>query len=101
MSEGSGAGGPWAKSPSWQADLPTTTDRVEETTLEFNAFKPSFGGRGASRNELDSYVFHAEQMRQLGFMLSLKLSNGDANPVETFGEGIFDFRLEIHDISFV
>jgi len=40
-------------------------------------------------------------MKQIGFMLSLKLSNGDANPVETFGEGKFDFRLEIHEMDLV
>lgn len=101
LNEGNGAGGPWAKTPSWQTDLRTTADQVQETTLEFNSFKPSFGGRGASRNELNNYIFEAEEMKQLGLMLSLKLSNGDVNPVETFGEGIFDFRLEIHDISFV
>jgi hypothetical protein len=101
LSEGNGAGGPWAKTPSWQSDLPTTADKVEETTIDFKSFAPSFGGRGASRNELESFVFEAEKMKQLGLMLSLKLSNGDANPVHTFGQGIFNFRLEIHDISFV
>ena len=101
LSSGNGAGGPWAKNPSWQADLPTKKNVEEETTIEFNAFKPSFGGRGASRNELESYVFDQTEMQQLGFMLSLKLSSGDANPVATFGEGIFDFKLEIHEIALV
>lgn len=101
LSEGNGAGGPFAKSPSFQADLPTVFDEIQETYLTFDSFVPSFGGRGASRNEMESFVFESDKMKQIGLMLSLKLSNGDANPPETFGEGIFDFRLEIHDIEFV
>jgi len=99
LSEGNGAGGPWASSPSWQADLKTKSDQLEEQNIDFSSFKPSFGGRGSSRNELDKYIFKQTDMRQIGFMLSLKLSNGDPNPVETFGEGVFDFRLEIHEID--
>lgn len=99
LSEGNGAGGPWASSPSWQADLKTKSNQLEEQNIDFSSFKPSFGGRGSSRNELDKYIFKQTDMRQIGFMLSLKLSNGDPNPVETFGEGVFDFRLEIHEID--
>lgn len=99
LSEGNGAGGPWASSPSWQADLKTKRNQVEEHKIDFSSFKPSFGGRGSSRQELDKYIFRQLDMKQIGFMLSLKLSNGDPNPVETFGEGIFDFRLEIHEID--
>jgi Complex I intermediate-associated protein 30 (CIA30). len=99
LSEGNGAGGPWASSPSWQADLKTKRNQVEEHRIDFSSFKPSFGGRGSSRQELDKYIFRQLDMKQIGFMLSLKLSNGDPNPVETFGEGIFDFRLEIHEID--
>jgi hypothetical protein len=102
LSEGNGAGGPWAKSPSWQADLKTSqTGETEEQILEFSSFKPTFGGRGASRNELNSYVFDQTEMQQIGVMLSLKLSGGEPNPVETFGEGIFDFCLEIHEFDCV
>lgn len=32
-------------------------------------------------------------------MLSLKLSNGDPNPVETYGSGIFPFSLRIRSIE--
>lgn len=101
LSKGNGAGGPWASSPSWQADLETKENQLEEKTIEFSSFKPSFGGRGSTRNELDKYVFEQADMKQIGFMLSLKLSNGEPNPVETFGEGIFNFRLEIHEIDLV
>jgi len=101
LSEGNGAGGPFSQTPSWQADLATRADEVEETIVEFNLFKPSFGGRGASRNEMESFVFDQTKMSQMGLMLSLKLSNGDKNPVETFGEGIFDFRFELHEVDLV
>ena len=37
----------------------------------------------------------------MGFMLSLKLSNGSSNPVETFGSGIFPFSLTIRSIDIV
>ena len=48
---------------------------------------------------MDSFVFNPSEMTQLGLMLSLKLSNGEANT--KFGEGIFDFHLEIHEIDLV
>lgn len=98
LSVGNGAGGPFAKHPSWQADL-TSNGEVEEKILEFSSFKPSFGGRGTQRHEMDSFVFNPSEMTQLGLMLSLKLSNGEANT--KFGEGIFDFHLEIHEIDLV
>jgi hypothetical protein len=39
-------------------------------------------------------------MKQLGLMLSLRLSDGSPNPKETFGEGIFDFSLFVESIEF-
>jgi len=100
-----GAGGPFAKDPSWQADLATTKssddDAISEAILPYESFVPSFGGGGKSRHDMSSFVFHQEEMGQMGLMLSLKLSCGKSNPVETYGEGIFDFKLEIHEIDFV
>ena len=40
-------------------------------------------------------------VEEMGFMLSLKLSNGSSNPVETFGSGIFPFSLTIRSIDIV
>jgi len=87
------AGGPFSRNPSWQIDLPTQKcGDYEEIVLPLKDFKPSFGG-----STLDSkgYSLEASDIREIGFMLSLKLSDGRSNPPETFGEGIFDFSLEI------
>lgn len=110
ISDGKG-GGPFSKSPSWQCDLPTTENKsdgndedniVEETCLYFDDFEPSFGGRSTlTQEEKEKISFVNEEMKQIGLMLSLQLSNGDANPVETFGSGIFDFRLEIEELELV
>ncbi len=102
LSDGKG-GGPFSSSPSWQCDLPTNKDsQEEETSVYFDDFLPSFGGRGTlSQEERGNYKFVNEEMKQIGLMLSLKLSNGDPNPVDTFGDGIFDFRLEVDDIQLV
>jgi len=40
-------------------------------------------------------------MRQIGLMLSLKLSDGSANPKESFGEGIFPFSLIVESLEIV
>lgn len=104
LSKGEGAGGPMAKNPSWQVDLPTTKDEIEEKVLDYTSFLPSFGGRGRlSQDQMKSYVFKASEMGQLGIMLSLKLANGDSNPVETFGQSqsVFDFRLELYEMSLI
>lgn len=83
-------GGPFGKSPSWQVDLPTQnlreTQEWEERTLPLSSLLPNWGGRMSSRppeEERTHHKFNAEDMRELGLMLSLKLSNGQANPVET------------------
>ncbi|KNC82431.1 hypothetical protein SARC_05281 [Sphaeroforma arctica JP610] len=140
MSAGN-AGGPFARNPSWQADI--TTNRVIEhddensvnkptamlTTLDgrsitrdgditdenigdkvvdtntdeddwdeqmipFTAFMPTWGGKPSSRppaEEKTKHTFDIMQMREIGIMLSLKLSDGSPNPKETFGEGVFPF----------
>eukprot|EP00551_Chaetoceros_affinis_P001860 CAMPEP_0203639098 /NCGR_PEP_ID=MMETSP0088-20131115/4939_1 /ASSEMBLY_ACC=CAM_ASM_001087 /TAXON_ID=426623 /ORGANISM="Chaetoceros affinis, Strain CCMP159" /LENGTH=235 /DNA_ID=CAMNT_0050493897 /DNA_START=31 /DNA_END=739 /DNA_ORIENTATION=+ len=102
LSDGKG-GGPFSSSPSWQIDLPTKdSSEEEEACVYFNDFVPSFGGRASlSQVEREKYSFVNEEMKQIGLMLSLKLSNGDPNPVETFGSGIFDFRLEVDDVQLV
>jgi hypothetical protein len=102
LSDGKG-GGPFSSSPSWQCDLPTSAGAEnEEMMLSFDDFIPSFGGRsGLTVEERKKYKFRNEEMKQIGIMLSLKLSNGDKNPIETFGNGIFGFRLEVDDIELV
>lgn len=92
-------GAPFSRSPSWQIDLPTKkSGKSEEVVLCLKDFKPSFGG-----NSLDSkgYSLEVSEMRQIGFMLSLILSDGRPNPSETFGEDVFDFSLKIDSITLV
>jgi hypothetical protein len=113
LSDGSkGVGGPFSSTPSWQCDLPTSPSITSssssagsisswsETCLYFDNFIPTFGARKAlSEEERLKYNFVNEDMKQIGIMLSLKLSNGDANPIDTFGSGIFGFHLIIDDIE--
>lgn len=102
-------GGPFSKVPSWQADLPTSNkqgqaDSWEEVTISFNDLLPAFGGgprNQPSEEERKSYVFNPAEMKELGLMLSLRLSDGSPNPQETFGEGIFSFSLLVDSISIV
>lgn len=106
LSDGTG-GGPFSKNPSWQVDIPTknlinTEDPPEEKIIPLSTFQPSFGGRGAAnRLKIETFRFHATEMHQLGLMLSLKLSDGSANPSETFGTGVFDFKLEVQSIELI
>lgn len=90
--------GPSRRSPSWQVDLPTNNDVREETrVIPLEAFTPSVIG-----GPVDTDVkLNPMQVKEMGFMLSLKLSNGEANPVETFGSGIFPFSLKIRSIELV
>ena len=105
LSDG-GSSGPMGGSPSWQVDLPTRKlspeDKAQVATLPLNSFVPSFGGRASQKKEYregSKYQFHASDMKQLGLMLSLRLSDGSPNPKETFGEGVFDFALFVEAIE--
>ncbi|KAL7489337.1 hypothetical protein ACHAW6_014945 [Cyclotella cf. meneghiniana] len=89
--------GPSRRSPSWQADLPTEKNGDETKVIPLNSLTPSvIGGPVSTDVTLDP-----TQVKELGFMLSLKLSNGEPNPVETFGSGIFPFSLKIRSIEAV
>lgn len=48
-----------------------------------------------------SAKLNPEHVKEIGFMLSLKLSNGEANPINTFGSGVFPFSLKIRSIEVV
>lgn len=100
-------GGPFSKVPSWQADLPTTkehSDTWDEVIIPFTELVAAFGGGPRSQlseQEKKSYIFNPMEMKEIGLMLSLRLSDGTSNPVETFGEGIFPFSLLVDSITFV
>lgn len=88
--------GPSRRSPSWQCDIPTQKlEESEEITIPFSSLKPSFGPRPVSS---ETAKFDASAMEEIGFMLSLQLSDGSSNPVETFGTGIFPFSFQIYSI---
>lgn len=88
--------GPSRRAPSWQYDIPTKkSEESEEITIPFSSLKPSFGPRPVSS---ETAKFDASSMGEMGFMLSLKLSDGSSNPVETFGNGIFPFSFKVSSI---
>jgi len=106
LTDGNSAGSPFSRSPSWQADLPTVDktngndkEDLQETTIFFDSLKPSFGPRSPSKEEAAKYKFDPTEMKEIGLMLSLLLSDGTSNPKETFGEGIFPFSLFIKSIE--
>ena len=87
--------GPSRRSPSWQTDLPTKEGIEETATISFESLTPSLqGGPINTDTKLDP-----NKIQEMGFMLSLKLSSGKPNPVETFGSGIFPFSLKIKHIE--
>lgn len=89
--------GPSRRSPSWQIDLPTKKGLEDTTTIRLDTLRPSLQGGPISTDlKLDP-----TQVKEMGFMLSLKLSSGESNPVETFGSGIFPFSLKIKSIEAV
>jgi hypothetical protein len=97
-------------SPSWQVDLPTQslsdTEPSQISTLTLDQFQPAFGGGRSSRSMTKEemrlkYKLDPRQMKQLGLMLSLRLSDGSPNPKETFGQGIFDFSLFVESIELI
>eukprot|EP00578_Thalassiosira_sp_NH16_P022971 CAMPEP_0181085422 /NCGR_PEP_ID=MMETSP1071-20121207/5222_1 /TAXON_ID=35127 /ORGANISM="Thalassiosira sp., Strain NH16" /LENGTH=205 /DNA_ID=CAMNT_0023167225 /DNA_START=57 /DNA_END=674 /DNA_ORIENTATION=+ len=89
--------GPSRRSPSWQSDLPTRKGVEDTAIIRLDALVPSLQG-GLMETDLK---LDPSQVKELGFMLSLKLSNGESNPVETFGSGIFPFSLKIRSIDSV
>jgi hypothetical protein len=87
------------KSPSWQADIPMNNDEKEQLVdIPMSSFQPSWVF-GPSKQEKENAKFDIRSMRALGLMLSLKLSDGSANPVETFGDGIFPFSFKVLSIE--
>jgi hypothetical protein len=96
--------GPNRKSPSWQVDIPTKKARDDEDQQEevmeilISSFQPSWVF-GPSKEEKENATFDISSIREIGLMLSLKLSNGRPNPVETFGQGIFPFSLKVTSIE--
>ena len=94
----SSTGGPFARSPSWQTDLPTLSGKEQTVVLPLSDLTPSFGGRASSRpsdEEIAKHKFDPSSVQEIGLMLSLKLSDGASNPKETFGEGVFPFSLQV------
>jgi hypothetical protein len=97
----SSTGGPFGRSPNWQVDLPTS-GKEQDVIVPFSSLKPAFGGRQSSKpsaEEIAKYTFDPSSMREIGLMLSLRLSDGSPNPKETFGEGLFPFSLKIKSIE--
>lgn len=103
-------GGPFSKTPSWQTDLPTTNKQGkkkndwDETIISFADLVPAYGGGPRSQpseEEKKQCVFDPLEMKEIGLMLSLRLSDGTPNPLETFGEGIFPFSLLLDSIMIV
>ncbi|EJK75448.1 hypothetical protein THAOC_02827 [Thalassiosira oceanica] len=94
--------GPSRRKPSWQADIPTK-DGVDETkTIRLESLVPSFGGVPVTNTgDSHSALLRPEDMKEIGFMLSLKLSDGTANPKETFGSGSFPFSLMVRSIEVI
>ena len=89
--------GPSRRSPSWQTDLPTENGVEGTATIRLDSLVPSLQGGPASTDvKLDP-----TQIKEMGFMLSLKLSSGEANPVDTFGSGIFPFSFQVRSIETV
>ena len=86
-------GGPWSKSPSWQHDLPTTAGEEAEAVLPFGSFTPSFGG--APSRSAAGHSLVPGDMRQVGLMLSLYLSDGAPNPKFGPAGTAFPFSLDV------
>jgi len=71
---------------------------VDDTAIiRLDSLIPSLqGGPTKSDSKID-----ATKVEELGFKLSLKLSSGESNPIETFGSGVFPFSLKIRSIDAV
>ena len=89
-------------SPLWEADLPTTASVKKETkTLLLQDFTPSHMARQLTAEEKKKYPFNPTKLSKMGFMLSSHLSNGTQNPIETYGQGVFQFALNVQDVAIV
>mmetsp|Transcript_15205 Transcript_15205/g.33170 ORF Transcript_15205/g.33170 Transcript_15205/m.33170 type:complete len:220 (+) Transcript_15205:2-661(+) len=89
--------GPSRRSPSWQSDLPTKNGAEDTAIIRLDSLVPSLQGGPIST---DTNIEPIE-VKEMGFMLSLKLSRGESNPVEKFGSGIFPFSLKVRSIESV
>lgn len=96
LSDGTKTFGPNRRSPSWQMDIPTNNQQQTIDILISKMVPSVIGGPVATDAKLDPV-----EVKEMGFMLSLKLSNGEPNPVDTFGVGIFPFLLKISSIEAV
>jgi hypothetical protein len=93
--------GPNRRSPSWQADIPTRNDSTRQTVdIPITSLKPSWVFTPSDEDK-NGVQFDITTMVELGLMLSLKLSDGSANPVHTFGEGVFPFSFKLFSIEAV
>lgn len=89
-------------SPLWEADLPTTTAVKESKTIPLQDFIPSYMGRQLTIEEKAKHAsLDLTKLSKIGFMLSSRLSNGSQNPVNTYGQGVFQFSLNVRDVALV
>jgi hypothetical protein len=100
LSEGKSQG---MRLPTWQIDVPTQDNgEWQEVVLPLEKLAPSWGGRRESKpspEERLKHTFDPTAMRQVGVMLSLYRSNGEPNPKETYGQGIFPFSLHVQSLE--
>jgi hypothetical protein len=75
----------------YQVDLPTKSGVEDTVTLRLDSF--------IALKKEDVNTMPITKIEEFGFMLSSKLSNGEINPVETFGSDTFPFRLRIMSIE--
>ncbi|KAL3807205.1 hypothetical protein ACHAXA_008917 [Cyclostephanos tholiformis] len=81
----------------YKSDLPTKVGVDDTAIIRLDSLIPSLqGGPTKSDSKID-----ATKVEELGFKLSLKLSSGESNPIETFGSGVFPFSLKIRSIDAV
>jgi NADH dehydrogenase [ubiquinone] 1 alpha subcomplex assembly factor 1 len=103
LADGSGAGGPFSTSPLFQVDFETKTlesdTEWQEVVIPLGSLVPSYCGNIDTEKKKQGSVFVANDMKQFGFQLSLVLSDGKPNPIETFGEGEFPFHLAVQSIE--
>jgi hypothetical protein len=90
------------KTPLWEADIPTRPGICETKTLPLSSFIPSFMGSQLDASERAKYPMNPASLTKIGFMLSMRLSDGSVNPPETYGtEKTFDFSMLVHSLKAV